>query len=192
MKTLTKLSFAFMSFLLIQACEPELAEIPDPDLTRQEDIEEINAFIEKYELGTPDTTENGARYYIYHEGDQSQEKVKLNDIVTFDYTGFYMDDSSVFMTSVPFVADTASLDTLDAVTYTFSETGWSLRYVFVTAQYLSTGGTALSEAISTGFPEMVPGDRIVVFLPSDQALNSANSIQQKVVFYDIELTGIED
>ena len=192
MKTLTKIGFAILVFVVIQSCELNYGEpIPDPAVKRKEDIEKINAFIDKYELGEPDTTEHGARYYIYHEGDQSQEKVKLNDIVTFDYTGWLL-DSLAFMTTNAFVADTAGLDTLDQAIYTYSETGWSLRYVLVTAQYLSTGGQALTEAISTSFKQMVPGDRVVVFLPSDQALNNSNAVLQEVVFYDILLSEVEN
>ena len=187
---LNRLVISLLTFMVIQACETEITKPQTAAEKRLEDINTINDFIDDNELGTPDTTDSGARFFIYSEGDQSQSSPVNNQTVSFGYTGWYLSDSLIFMTTVPALADSANLsDTLDLAQYTFSETGWTLRYVFVTAQY--GNATGLAEAITEGFKEMVPGDSMLVLLPYDQAVNNANT-GREVVLYGITLESIED
>ncbi|MFT4737142.1 MAG: hypothetical protein ACI8QD_001721 [Cyclobacteriaceae bacterium] len=186
-------TFAIIATLIISACQPDIAP-PLRTFAEQRilDIQEINDFLSDNGFSDPDTTASGARYFTFFDGEDTVPTIKKNDIVTFDYTAYFM-DSSVFLTTVPFVADTANIDTLESPTFTYSETGWSLRYVPIAAQYINgpNSATGFSEAIATSFKQMVPGDRVVILLPSDQATTNLNISVARVIFYEITVKTID-
>jgi hypothetical protein len=175
---------------LWMACTPDILEEEDPAVRRSEDIAEINTVIAENGWSTPDTTESGARFLIFKEGSDSQENIKQHDIVYFDYIGYYL-DGNVFDTSIPLVADTAFSFVGDIVfepvSYTYTETGWSLRYVPVVSQYLNGPNlsTAMMEALSVSFGQMTVGDRVLVFLPSAEATTQSNSASAQAVYFEI-------
>ena len=165
-------TLAISSLIAIWSCNPTILEPYDPDARKAEDIQAILETIAEKGWPAPDTTESGARYIIFDESaDSAVATPQVEDIVAFDYIGFSL-SGSVFDTSIPEVADTAFTSTGDIifepVLYTFSESGWTLRYVPLVSQYLfsNSPSTAFQEAVSITFGQMNVGDRAAIFLPS--------------------------
>lgn len=191
MRSTAGLVFGLLMISLLSNCNIEITEQYDAAAVRAADIQAINEVIAEKGWPEPDTTESGARYLIFSEGDTSRAKITQEDIVYFDYIGYYL-DGSVFDTSIPEVADTAFSFTGDIIfepiSYTYTETGWSLRYVPLVAQYLNgpSLSTAMMEAISVSFRQMSQGDNVVIFLPSFEATTaSTNVLRARPVYFDI-------
>lgn len=188
MKKFGQVLFGVATLFVLIGCEVEFEETYDYDKTRAEDLQAIYELIAEKGWPEPDTTESGARYIIFKEGDASGETVKQQDIVYFNYIGFYL-DGVVFDTSIPEVADTAFTFTGDLVfepqSYTYTETGWTLRYVAVVAQYLNgpSLSTAMMEAITQSFAQMTEGDRVLIFLPSYEVTTQSRSQSNTVPLY---------
>jgi hypothetical protein len=178
------------------SCEIEIDEPYDFDATKAADIQEINEVIANNGWPAPDTTLSGARYIIFEGRDTTDATPQQEDIVYFDYTGFLL-NGTVFDTTVPAVADTAFTETGDIVfepvVYTFSDTGWTLRYVPIVSQYLTsvTPSTAFQEAITEAFLRMSPGDKVIILLPSTEVATLNRPIVNTVpIYYEISLVSI--
>lgn len=189
-------ALAFTSFSLLWSCEFEVDEPYEPDVVKAADIQLINEKIAERGWPAPDTTLSGARYIIFrNEGDTTTITPKSEDIVSFDYIGYFL-NGTVFDTSIPAVADTAFTDTGDIifepVVYTFSETGWTLRYVPVVSQYLfsNTPSTALQEAISVTFGQMTIGDTAAIFIPSTEA-GTSTRLRENAIPLQFDVTIVE-
>ncbi|MFZ9045261.1 MAG: hypothetical protein ACO2ZZ_05305 [Cyclobacteriaceae bacterium] len=184
------------SLIAIWGCNPTILEPYDPAARKARDIQAILETIAEKGWPAPDTTESGARYIIFDESaDSAIATPQVEDIVAFDYIGFSL-SGSVFDTSIPEVADTAFTSTgsltFEPVVYTFSESGWTLRYVPLVSQYLfsNSPSTAFQEAVSVTFGQMNVGDRTAIFLPSTETGTITRSRENASPLY-FELTLVD-
>jgi hypothetical protein len=186
---------AFIGSGIFFACGLEIEDPYDADAVRAADIQAINDLIEEKGWPEPDTTESGARYFIIKKSAANDTTIKQLDVVYFDYTGFTL-GGNVFVTTVQDVADTVYTSTdgyvFEPIPYTYTETGWSLRYINLVYQYLSglTASTALMEAITVSFGQMTEGDRVTILLPSYEAATTASLANTSPIYYEIEVAQV--
>ncbi|MDH5609104.1 MAG: hypothetical protein OEY56_06455 [Cyclobacteriaceae bacterium] len=185
--------FVFPLLVLLVACREDIIEVArSRGEIRAADIAQIDQYILDHNMGTPDTTLNGARYFIVDEG--TGDSVTQNAIVSVDYIAYYMNDT-IFDTTIPIVADTAlniPNSTVSARVFTYTQTGWPLQFVTFTSQYYNGPyqATALIEALSDALIRMRAGGKLVVFLPSDQATTAYNFVKPEVIYYEFYLRDV--
>ncbi|MFY0689617.1 MAG: hypothetical protein JXQ90_20770 [Cyclobacteriaceae bacterium] len=181
MKKSAVLGLIFLGFLT--SCQITEIDAKDPVTQRAEDIAQINDYIQRKNLGTPDTTESGARYFIMEVGEGQQ--IKSNDIVGLRYIASAT-SGHVYDTNISSVADTSTLryDTLEMI-FTYTTTGWTSRYLYFVSDL---SGPGLGEAIAAGLSQVTTEGHIKVILPSDQ-INFSNAFgplpAKSLAIYDI-------
>lgn len=173
-----KIIFVIGIWFLYTGCSNDIVRRLTPDQQRAIDLEIIEQYFLENNLGTPDTTESGARWVILETG--FKDTIEYNKIVGVDYIG-YATNGNVFETSIREVADTAFVEVFESVLvpqyFTYSETGWTMRDVRLTNQFAGGAfpGEGLGEAITDAFIKMRLGGKLLVVLPSDQGFESGQS-----------------
>ena len=150
----------------------------------------IQQYIEENQLGTPDTTASGARYFIVNEGDG--DSIKVGDFVFLELAEYDTDTTNVntnVKMSIPenpeVLQDTIFRSRIDAVepaVFTYSQTGWTIEFIYpiITSdqQLLSFNNkwAAFKEAIIASFPRMKVGGHVLVILPSTEAYGPRRTV----------------
>lgn len=162
---------AFLGFISCQ--EVTIEEPVDLDEQRETDINLIEEYLLENEITDYGVTPSGARYYVEEQG--SGDPIQRNDILKLDYLAKTLEGTVVF-TNIPAVADTSiAVSTgslLEPRVVTFTESGWSFNFVSFLEGTQLLNGDGMNEAVGRGLSMMNVGGKLIVLLPSDQALGA--------------------
>lgn len=163
---------AIVSVVLLSSCsDGEIAEVFDPVKQRKKDIEIITNYINDRNITAYDTTSQGVRYYVESEG--TGDIIESNDIVKANYICKTAKGIIIF-TNIPEVSDTAvavsPISVLEPRVFTHSESGWSMEGISFTDNSVELQGRGFFRALGKGLLSTRVGGKLVILLPSDQAL----------------------
>ncbi len=183
-----------IGFISLMGCdEGNIRETPTPGEIYQTDLEIINDYLADNNYEYNDTTESGTRVLIFDTGDG--ESPQNGEIVTFDYTGRFLFrnsdeeviDTIFFETTIEDVSDEENIPLAAAITYTFSNDGWTLA--------VNNYVVGFREGVTRMLSEIEVGGNGEIVLPSAAAYGPRGTLGipgNSVLVFEIYLRSVEE